>query len=109
MSMAIGVEPHFYPRRFTHIDFADTNFVTLFAAGSRNRFSHMICRSNVTRTWTFRQITGGATVLTVVTSASVPAIIPGWDIDNKGLEVAVSAAANTTLNLFYGLGPLGAS
>lgn len=108
--MAAGVEPHFYPRRFTKIDFADTNFVTVFAAGSRNRFSHVVCRSNVARIFTFRQITGGATILTVATQANSNNLtIPGWQVDTLGLEVAVNTAANTSLTFYYGLGSQGAS
>lgn len=108
--MAMGVEPQFYPRLFTHIDFADTNFVTIFAAGSRNRFSHVICRSNAARVFTFRQITGGATILTVATTAGMPdLVVPGWQVDSLGLEVAVNNATNSSINFFYGVGTRGAS
>src|SRR5262245_53635665 len=110
MGMGVGVEPHYYPRRFTRTAALTTVAESVFTG--KARFSHCTVhnQAGAARTITFRGLSNGTVVLTIRLATNVTLTIPGWQVDSNGLEVLTNNATGTqTITFYHTPGSLGAS
>lgn len=111
--MAVGVQPWFYPRRFTRIaDIIASTPQTVFEAGTRVRISHIVIAnaSAGTNTVLLRAVDDSPIVVTVTLLAGVTIVIPGWQTDIEGIEALSATAGDATgvhATFFHGPGSLG--